>query len=108
MPDYPQYNELSFQKYALPSHCFYALSDLQVTSRYKAMALRTWWKQHKIDSEKGYDLLRGLFKYDPDKCLTAHDALAHEWSQEGTLPAKKYVIRGSRVSGQLIKSTNAI
>lgn len=96
MPDYQQYNELGFQKYALPCRCFYALSDLQVTSRYKAMALGAWWKQHKIDSDKGYDLLRGLFQYDPDKRLTAHDALAHEWFQEVPLPTKKYVIRGSR------------
>jgi len=57
------------------------------------MALGTWWKQHKIDSEKGYDLLRGLFQYDPDRRLTAHDALAHEWFQEVPLPTKKYVIR---------------
>lgn len=60
------------------------------------MALGPWWKQHKIDSEKGYDLLRGLFQYDPDKRLTAHDALGHEWFQEVPLPTKKYVIRASQ------------
>ena len=32
MPDYPQYNELGFQTYALPCHCFYALSDPRVTT----------------------------------------------------------------------------
>ena len=74
-------------------NCFYAFSNLQIASRYKAMALGAWWKQHKIDSEKGYDLLRGLFQYDPDRRLTAHDALAHEWFQEVPLPTKKYVIR---------------
>ena len=30
MPDYPQYNELGFQKCALPCDCFYALFDLSV------------------------------------------------------------------------------
>ena len=57
------------------------------------MALGAWWKQHKIDSEKGYDLLRGSFQYDPDKRLTAHDALGYEWFQEVPSPTTKYVIR---------------
>lgn len=32
MPDYPQYNELGFQKCALPCYCFYALFDLMLQS----------------------------------------------------------------------------
>jgi serine/threonine protein kinase len=55
------------------------------------MGLGAWWRQHKINSEKGYELMRGLFQYDPDRRLTAHEALAHEWFQEVPLPTKKYV-----------------
>jgi cyclin-dependent kinase 8/11 len=40
----------------------------------------------RIDSEQGYNLLRQLFAYDPDKRLTAKDALQHKWFHEDPLP----------------------
>lgn len=49
------------------------------------------WCQTRIRSQQGYDLIRQLFAYDPDKRLTAKEALAHKWFQEDLRPTRKYV-----------------
>ena len=45
---------------------------------------------NRIDSEQGYNLLRALLFYDPDKRLDAREALEHRWFQEEPIPTKKY------------------
>lgn len=45
---------------------------------------------NRIDSEQGYNLLRALLFYDPDKRLDAREALEHKWFQEEPTPTKKY------------------
>jgi cyclin-dependent kinase 8/11 len=52
------------------------------------------WCQTRIRSQQGYDLIRQLFAYDPDKRLTAKEALAHKWFQEDLRPTRKYVTYG--------------
>lgn len=44
---------------------------------------------NRIDSEQGYNLLRALLFYDPDKRLDAREALGHRWFQEEPIPTKK-------------------
>ncbi|KAI0068483.1 kinase-like protein [Artomyces pyxidatus] len=44
------------------------------------------WCRNRIPSNAGYDLLLQLFAYDPDKRLTAREALMHRWFQEDPLP----------------------
>ncbi|KAG6917677.1 hypothetical protein DXG01_001652 [Tephrocybe rancida] len=44
------------------------------------------WTQSRIRAPNGYDLLRRLFAYDPDKRLTAKEALQHKWFQEEPKP----------------------
>ncbi|KAG7097558.1 hypothetical protein E1B28_004895 [Marasmius oreades] len=44
------------------------------------------WCQTRIRSQQGYDLLRQLFSYDPDRRLTAKEALQHPWFHEEPLP----------------------
>ncbi|KAJ3519172.1 hypothetical protein NM688_g9341 [Phlebia brevispora] len=39
----------------------------------------------------GLDFLRQTFAYDPDKRLTAHEALRHKWFQDEPRPTAKYV-----------------
>lgn len=46
------------------------------------------WCQTRIRSQQGYDLIRQLFAYDPDKRLTAKEALAHKWFQEDLRPTR--------------------
>lgn len=38
-------------------------------------------------------MLRQLFAYDPEKRLTAREALEHKWFQEEPRPTNKYVLR---------------
>ncbi|KZP19427.1 kinase-like protein [Athelia psychrophila] len=40
----------------------------------------------RIEAVEGYNLLRGLFAYDPDARLTCREALAHRWFHEEPLP----------------------
>ncbi|CAI9089487.1 OLC1v1024071C1 [Oldenlandia corymbosa var. corymbosa] len=40
-------------------------------------------------SESGFDLLKRLLTYDPEKRITAEAALKHEWFFESPLPATK-------------------
>ncbi|KAK4773322.1 hypothetical protein SAY87_028341 [Trapa incisa] len=40
-------------------------------------------------SESGFDLLNRLLTYDPEKRITAHEALNHRWFQEVPLPTCK-------------------
>ncbi|KAF5393890.1 hypothetical protein D9757_000147 [Collybiopsis confluens] len=44
------------------------------------------WCQSRIRSQAGYDLLRLLFMYDPDRRLSAKEALGHAWFTEDPLP----------------------
>ncbi|KAJ8592714.1 kinase-like protein [Rhizopogon salebrosus TDB-379] len=46
------------------------------------------WCQSRIRSHQGYELLRQLFAYDPDKRLTAKEALGHKWFQEDPRPTR--------------------
>lgn len=49
------------------------------------------WCQSRIRSSHGYDLLRRLFMYDPERRLTAREALQHKWFLEEPRPTWKYV-----------------
>lgn len=49
------------------------------------------WCQSRIRSQQGHDLLRQLFAYDPDRRLTAKEALGHKWFQEEPRPSRKLV-----------------
>ncbi|KAI8031683.1 Cyclin-dependent kinase G-2 [Camellia lanceoleosa] len=40
-------------------------------------------------SDAGFDLLNQLLTYDPEKRITAEDALKHEWFREVPLPKSK-------------------
>ncbi|MCI35972.1 cyclin-dependent kinase G-2-like, partial [Trifolium medium] len=40
-------------------------------------------------SDSGLDLLNKLLTYDPEKRITAEDALNHEWFREVPLPKSK-------------------
>lgn len=51
------------------------------------------WCTSRMKSPQGYDFLRQTFLYDPDKRLTAYDALKHKWFQEDPVPTQKYVLR---------------
>ncbi|TFK96724.1 kinase-like protein [Pterulicium gracile] len=44
------------------------------------------WCHSRIRSQQGYDLLRLLFIYDPDKRLSAEDAIKHGWFYEDPKP----------------------
>ncbi|EJD01713.1 kinase-like protein [Fomitiporia mediterranea MF3/22] len=46
------------------------------------------WCQTRIRSKDGYDLLRRLFAYDPDKRLAAREAMEHKWFQEEPIPTR--------------------
>jgi cyclin-dependent kinase 8/11 len=43
-----------------------------------------------MKSQLGHEFLRETLLYDPDKRLTAHDALRHKWFQEEPRPTQKY------------------
>lgn len=49
------------------------------------------WATPRMKSQYGYDFLRELFAYDPDKRLTAKKALQHKWFEEDPKPTRKYV-----------------
>ncbi|KAJ4487896.1 kinase-like protein [Lentinula aciculospora] len=44
------------------------------------------WCHSRLRSQAGYDLLRLLFMYDPDRRLSAREALGHAWFREDPLP----------------------
>lgn len=44
------------------------------------------WCSSRLRAPRGYDLLCQLFAYDPDKRLTAKEALSHKWFYEDPLP----------------------
>ncbi|KAF9533610.1 CMGC/CDK/CDK8 protein kinase [Crepidotus variabilis] len=44
------------------------------------------WCQSRLRSPQGYDLLRRLFIYDPERRLNAKDALQHKWFHEDPKP----------------------
>ncbi|KAH9924859.1 kinase-like protein [Fomitopsis serialis] len=44
------------------------------------------WCHSRINSKEGFELLCQLFEYDPDKRLTAKEALQHKWFQEEPKP----------------------
>ncbi|TDL30041.1 kinase-like protein [Rickenella mellea] len=50
------------------------------------------WCQQKLKSRDGYDFLRKLFSYDPDKRLTAREALDQKWFQEEPRPTRNAFI----------------
>jgi cyclin-dependent kinase 8/11 len=56
------------------------------------------WCQSRIRSPQGYDLLRRLFVYDPERRLTAREALMHKWFQEEPRPTWKYVFCTGRLN----------
>jgi cyclin-dependent kinase 8/11 len=44
------------------------------------------WCQSRVRSQQGYELLRLLFAYDPDKRLSAEAAIRHAWFLEDPKP----------------------
>lgn len=51
------------------------------------------WSLSRLRSDcNALDLLRGLFIYDPERRLTAKQALLHRWFQEEPRPTWKYVL----------------
>ena len=59
--------------------------------------LQEWCQSRMRD---GAQLVKELFAYDPDKRLTAAEALQHAWFQENPLPTRKYVEEGGLLDGQ--------
>lgn len=49
------------------------------------------WCHQRIRSKEGYELLKRLFAYDPDKRLTAREAMEHPWFKEDPKPTRKLV-----------------
>ena len=49
------------------------------------------WCQSRMRGDGAQMLLRELFAYDPDKRLTAREALQHKWFEEEPRPSRKYV-----------------
>lgn len=47
------------------------------------------WSQSRVRSLEGANLLKELFAYDPDRRLTAGEALQHKWFAEDPLPSRK-------------------
>ena len=47
------------------------------------------WCTPRIKSLMGYEFLKQTFAYDPDKRLTAREALRHRWFQEEPVPTAK-------------------
>jgi len=47
------------------------------------------WCNPKIRTPLGYDFLRQLFVYDPDKRLNCREALMHKWFEEDPKPTRK-------------------
>ncbi|THH06619.1 hypothetical protein EW145_g3951, partial [Phellinidium pouzarii] len=60
------------------------------------------WCSTRIRSKEGYDLLRKLFAYDPDKRLTAQEAMEHRWFQEDPKPTRNafFTLTGTQLPPQ--------
>ncbi|GJJ06905.1 hypothetical protein Clacol_001101 [Clathrus columnatus] len=56
------------------------------------------WLNSRTRSPQLYDLLTRLFKYNPDKRITAKDSLDHRWFHEEPRPHLKYVPPQRRIS----------
>ncbi|KAL7420886.1 cyclin-dependent protein kinase [Cryptotrichosporon argae] len=56
------------------------------------------WYASRSGSAQGYELLTRMFEWDPDKRITAKDALGHAWFQEEGGCATKSVFEGSTVT----------
>ncbi|KZV88247.1 kinase-like protein [Exidia glandulosa HHB12029] len=51
--------------------------------------LHQWCSSHnRLRSPSGIDLLKKMFEYDPDKRITAQDALQHKWFTEDPKPSR--------------------
>ncbi|KAH8099661.1 kinase-like protein [Cristinia sonorae] len=46
------------------------------------------WSTQRMKSQFGYEFLKELFAYDPDRRLTAKKALQHKWFQENPKPTR--------------------
>ncbi|TFK47017.1 kinase-like protein [Heliocybe sulcata] len=44
------------------------------------------WCHSRVRAQSGYDFLKHLFAYDPDRRLTAKEAMQHKWFQEDPKP----------------------
>jgi cyclin-dependent kinase 8/11 len=53
--------------------------------------LDVWCKQRSLPPV-AVNFLSKLFTYDPDKRMTAREALSHGWFQEDPLPTYKFVL----------------
>lgn len=49
------------------------------------------WCTPRVKSQSGYEFLKQTFAYDPDKRLTAREALKHKWFTEDPVPTAKSV-----------------
>jgi len=87
MPEYQNMKRLDAYADEQTGH-WTACTDL-IPSRYQNRLAE--WCQSRIRSQQGHDLLRQLFAYDPDKRLTAKEALGHRWFQEDPRPTRKLV-----------------
>ena len=92
--DMPEYDNMKRLDMYAPSRSKIVVSNLFYDSFEDRLA--NWCRPTnglpvRIDSEQGYNLLRDLFAYDPDKRLTAKDALQHKWFHEDPLPTWKFV-----------------
>ena len=50
------------------------------------------WINTRLRAYQAYDLLTKLFIYNPDKRITAKDALEHKWFQDDPKPNRKYAV----------------
>jgi cyclin-dependent kinase 8/11 len=53
--------------------------------------LHNHWKQCSSKSEHGFALLRSMLEYDPERRISADQAMDHPYFQEDPRPSTKYV-----------------
>ncbi|KAF7125043.1 hypothetical protein RHSIM_Rhsim12G0029600 [Rhododendron simsii] len=79
--------KVNFVKHQLPALGDYGLAIWYNLLRKKFPA--TSFTGSPVLSDAGFDLLNKLLTYDPEKRITAEDALKHEWFREVPLPKSK-------------------
>ncbi|KAF9035932.1 kinase-like domain-containing protein [Panaeolus papilionaceus] len=79
------------------------MQDYQAMKRldYFTNRLLDWFRSRAQHAISVHDLLRRLFFYDPEKRLTAREALNHPWFQDEPKPMRKYVLLSHYISFHL-------
>ncbi|KAH9977601.1 kinase-like domain-containing protein [Lactifluus volemus] len=69
--------------------------------------LDVWCKQRSLPPA-AVNFLSKLFTYDPDKRMTAREALSHGWFQEDPLPTYKFVFNNSMAVFELMNGPTSV